>query len=77
MTDEEQIATWIRAHGVTRLPPAICAETTGRLPDEAVAWHRSRGVDPVGEGWRKRVNHGWAVYWKRKRLLAAQKRAQE
>jgi hypothetical protein len=52
VTEDEQIAVFIAEHGVTRCPTAVAAPTHVDLDDDAVAFHRARTVDPVGEQWR-------------------------
>jgi len=36
---------WIARHGVTKCPPAICAETTAVLPKDVREWHYDRWLE--------------------------------
>lgn len=57
MTDRELIERFIATHGVTRCPAAFVADTHVMLSDADVAAHRRRGVDPMGDIWRKEDPH--------------------
>ena len=70
-SDQELIDRFIRERGVTRCPIAFTAATTATpsLPD--VEQHQARGIDPVGDAYRKKPKSGWARYWAKKRAEAA------
>ncbi len=66
--DQEMIKRFIRTHGVTLCPAAVAAPTSATLSATDVDTHRERGLDPVGDIWRKgKRKTGWAAYWQRKR----------
>lgn len=57
-TERELIEEYIRKNGVTTCPAAIVAETEhATLSAEDRAIHRARGIDPMGDLYRKEPRH--------------------
>ncbi len=68
MTDVEE---FIAEHGVTRCPTAYLNPSTAKISAEDAAAHEARGIDPVGDMWRKKrakkSKGGWAAFWAKKK----------
>lgn len=68
VSDDDLIAQFIRERGVTQCPTAICAPTTVSVSPADASAHAARGIDPVGDAWRKkRGTGGWHAYWSKAR----------
>jgi hypothetical protein len=61
-----EIARFIAERGVTKCPTAVAAPTTASLSEADVRAHVERGLDPLGDIWRKKKRGGWTAYWRRR-----------
>jgi hypothetical protein len=54
-------------HNAYRVPAAVAAPTTASVSADDANTHKARGLDPVGDVWRKKPRGGWAAYWAKRR----------
>lgn len=52
-SERELIERHIAERGITKCPAAIVAPTTGDIGSQDRAAHEARGLDPVGDAWRR------------------------
>ena len=67
LTDDDLIARYLKERGVTRCPAAYAVESAASISEDDRLAHAARGLDPVGDAWRKKHakrrggwNYGWS-----------------
>ena len=76
MSDDELIADWIARNGVTRCPVAFAEPSQAAVNPVDAAVHAERHKAPR-ETMQKKVQRGWNLYWRRRRLAQAAERARK
>lgn len=69
LPSDDEIARWIAANGVTRCPTAYAEVTSAEISAEDRQQHVARGIDPVGDAWRKSWTRPTSLNQRRVKIL--------